>query len=122
MAAIDTVRNLMHGEQRMSSVCEIARATGLDTEMVKPLMVQIAMEQPRKLWEAAPHIPPKRRKELFSDVEVQTIRRLWDDGVPGREIARRMNRKYGSLVHKIYIMQHAGELPKRNKKRKEKKK
>lgn len=117
MAAIDTIRNLMHGEQRMCSVCEIARATGLDTEMVKPLMVQIAMEQPRKLWEAAAHIPPKRRKELFSDVEVQTIRHLWDDDVPGREIARRMDRKYGSLVHKIYIMQHTGLLQRRNTKR-----
>lgn len=44
MAAIDTVRDLMHGERRMCSVCEIARATGLDTEVVKVLMVDIANE------------------------------------------------------------------------------
>lgn len=44
MAAIDTVRNLMHG-RRMCSVCEIAKATGLDTEVIKPLMVELASEQ-----------------------------------------------------------------------------
>lgn len=94
MAAIDTVRNLMHGERKMCSVCEIARETGLDTETVKPLMVKIAAEQPR-------YRPIMRRDNpLQPRVNIPS-------GRPRR-------------ANKIWHLQKQSVLPWRNQKREEK--
>ena len=112
MAAIDTVRNLMHGERRMCSVCEIARETGMDTEVVKVLMVDIANET---VWH--PVAAPPRKNRLYSDADEQTIRELYNQDLSIREIAQRMHRNHGSVAHQIYIMQHNGTLQKRNKTR-----
>lgn len=128
MAAIDTVRNLMHGERKMCSVCEIARETGLDTETVKPLMVKIAGEQPRyrpimrkdNPLQPRVNIPSGRPRRAYSDTELRLLTEMYHDGKQAREIAAVLERDESALKNKIWHLQKQGILPWRNQKREEK--
>lgn len=104
MGAIETVRNLMHGERRLCSASQIERETGLNAEIVKPLMVEIAMEPvPRDRY--------KRRS--FTDEEVETIARMWNGEFAMIDIANEIHRDYNSVRHKIWTMVRDGILPNR---------
>lgn len=99
------VRNLMHGKRKMCSVCEIARELGLDTEVVKPLMVEIAMDSVR-------HEPTRRRKP-FTDEQIETMKQLWNNGQNASEIARAIRRNYNSVRHKLRMIRQEGILQER---------
>lgn len=102
----EAVRSLMHGERKMCSVCEIAKETGLDTEEVKPLMVEIAMEPVKN--------EPVRKSRSFTDKQLETMKQLWIDGKCMYDIALAIKRNYQSTRHKLRQMQQDGILPKRN--------
>lgn len=98
----EAVRNLMHGKRKMCSVNEIARELGLDTEAVKPLMVEIAMD-------SVMHEPTPRSKP-FTDEQIETMKRLRNKGRNAGEIARAIRRNYNSVRHKLRMMQLKGIL------------
>lgn len=104
-AKIAAVLSMMHGKRKMCSVCDIARATGIDTEVVKPLMVEIAM-QPAKTDSVKKNIS-------FTEKQIETMKQLWLDGKCMHDIAREIRRSYQSTRHKLWQMQRDGILQKR---------
>ncbi|MGN0647149.1 MAG: hypothetical protein ACI4J3_00790 [Oscillospiraceae bacterium] len=110
MTEKDKVREMMRG-RRMCSVCDIARATGLDTEVVKPLMVDIAFEA------IGSYKKPKRY--LWDDQEEQVTIDMWMNGFKAIDIATYLGRPLGTVKNKISVMQRQGRLPLKCKPRKE---
>lgn len=104
------VREMMHSK-RMCSVCEIARATGLDTEVVKPLMVELANEC---AW-----FTGRLRKDMYTSAEVGQICKLYAEGKSHREIAKALGRGMPGVCNKIRSMQKDGILPRKYRKREE---
>ena len=107
MTEKDKVREMMRG-RRMCSVCDIAKATGLDTEVVKPLMVELANE--------CIMYTGRLRSDMYSSAEISLIYRMYAEGKPYKEIAKAIGRGIGGVCHKIREMQSDGILPRRNKK------
>lgn len=105
MTEKDKVREMMRG-RRMCSVCDIAKATGLDTEVVKPLMVELATEC---------IMYGRLRSDCYSSAEISLIARMHADGKPYKEIAKAIGRGIGGVCHKIRTLQSDGILPRRNK-------
>lgn len=108
MTEKDKVCEMMRG-RRMCSVCDIARATGLDTEVVKPLMVELATE--------CIMYTGRLRKDWYSSAEISLIARMYADGKPYKEIAKAIGHGISGVCHKIRAMQSDGILPRRNRKR-----
>lgn len=112
MSAKEQVREMMHNK-RMASVCEIAKATGLDTEVVKPLMVELANEC---AW-----FTSRLRKNWYSSAEISQIARMHAEGVPYKDIAKALGRNMHDVCGKILALQRDGVLPRKYRKREESK-
>lgn len=110
MTKKDKVREMMHGK-RMCSVCDIARATGLDTEVVKPLMVELANEC---AW-----FTGSLRKDMYTSAEIGQICKMHADGEAYKDIAITLGRGIRGVCNKIRELQHDGILPRKYRKREE---
>lgn len=108
----EQVRKMMH-TKRMCSVCDIARATGLDTEVVKPLMVELANEC---AW-----FTSRLRKDMYTSEETGQICKLYAEGVPYKDIAKALGRNMHGVCGKILALQRDGVLPRKYRKREESK-
>lgn len=103
MTEKDKVREMMRG-RRMCSVCEIAKATGLDTEVIKPLMVELASEQ---IYTGT------LKPGSYTSAEIGLIAKLYAEGKPYKDIAKALGRGMTGVCTKIRTMQYDGILPRR---------
>lgn len=120
MSDYERIEQLMHGKRRMCSVVEIAKELHLDTEVVKPIMVQLAIgdarpykPRARKTWQRK---EPANGKGYTAD-EIATIIRMWADGCTSHQIADTLNRPRGSIYGKIKKLQDSGQIAPRSQKK-----
>lgn len=92
---------------KMCSVCEIAKATGLDTEVVKPLMVELSSE----LTSYA-----VSRAGSYTPYDISIIAKLYAEGKKYKEIAAAIGRSMSAVSRKVNQMQKDGILARRKQK------